>query len=278
VKGSHARQVFVVHHNPDGGEYGYGADPTDAVASAHALMSGEQTWVAGNCRRMIHVGDWLLFKMSGAKLKDPVGVYAVAQVTGAPAVNQQGVWVFRYRGDKALTRLLTARPLTGTGLRRLVGRSFGASIQAVGPRGVAHLKRLMPQFGVKPDAAPRLTHGLLILRDPLNKILAGTKTWEIRGKATARRGPIALIESKSGTVVGTCDVVDVVGPLSLRELRQNARRTGFRPTTLPYRTTYAWVVEEAARLRAPVPYQHPAGAVIWVKLKPGVRRRVERSS
>ena len=74
----------------------------------------------------------------------------------------------------------------------------------------------------------KLTHGLLILKEPLDKILAGIKTWEIRGKATARRGPIALIESKSGRVVGTCDLVDVVGPLTLADLQRNARRTGFR--------------------------------------------------
>src|SRR5882724_4942048 len=57
------------------------------------------------------------------------------------------------------------------------------------------------------------THALIIREEPLSKILAGTKTWEIRGSATKRRGRIALIQSKSGLVVGTCDLVDVVGPL-----------------------------------------------------------------
>lgn len=44
--------------------------------------------------------------------------------------------------------------------------------------------------------APGITRGLLVLKEPLDKILAGTKTWELRGKTTERRGPIALIESK----------------------------------------------------------------------------------
>src|ERR1700687_4548450 len=126
-------------------------------------------------------------------------------------------------------------------------------------------------------AGQRITRGLLILKEPLGKILAGTKTWEIRGKATARRGPIALIESKSGRVVGTCEVVDVVGPLTLAELRRNAKRTGFRPSQLPYPMTYAWVVRDARRLRKPVPYRHPPGAVIWVRLEPRVTRRLQRA-
>jgi len=123
-----------------------------------------------------------------------------------------------------------------------------------------------------------LTHGLLILKEPLDKILAGTKTWKVRGKATARRGPIALIESKSGHVVGTCDVVDVVGPLTPSDLQRNAGRTGFRLSELPsYPTTYGWVLRDARRLPDPVPYRHPSGAVIWVRLEPSVLRRLRRA-
>ena len=54
--------------------------------------------------------------------------------------------------------------------------------------------------------------GLVVMKEPLDKTLAGGKTWEIRGKKTMRLGPIALIECKPGHVVGTCQVVDVVGP------------------------------------------------------------------
>jgi hypothetical protein len=116
----------------------------------------------------------------------------------------------------------------------------------------------------------------LVLKEHLDKILAGSKTWEIRGKATAIRGPIALIESKSGEVVGVCDVVDVAGPLSLAELNRNERRTGFRTRKLPYLATYAWVLRNARRLRAPVPYRHPSGAVVWVKLAPAVIEKLPK--
>jgi len=172
-------------------------------------------------------------------------------------------------------------PIVGRHLERVVPRSFGASIQVVQPRGRAVVKALLGEAtdrSAHPHATvASITHGLLILKGPLDKILAGTKTWEIRGKATARRGPIALIESKSGHVMGTCDVVDVLGPLTVPELRRNARRTGFRPNELPYATTYAWVVRDASRLPEPVPYRHPSGAVIWVRLETAVLRRLERT-
>jgi hypothetical protein len=119
-----------------------------------------------------------------------------------------------------------------------------------------------------------ITHALIIREEPLSKILAGTKTWEIRGSATKRRGRIALVQSKSGLVVGICDLVDVVGPLGLGELRRASRRSGFMPDRLPYASTHAWVMRHARRLRTPIPYAHPAGAVIWVKLAAGVVRRL----
>jgi hypothetical protein len=119
-----------------------------------------------------------------------------------------------------------------------------------------------------------ITHALIIKEEPLSKILAGTKTWEIRGSATTRRGRIALVQSKSGLVVGTCELVDVVGPLGLDELRSASRRSGFTPDRLPYASTHAWVMRNARRLRTPIPYAHPAGAVIWVKLSPRVVRRL----
>jgi hypothetical protein len=223
---------------------------------------------------MIGVGDLLLFKFGGSRLQQEPGIYAAARVTRGPAENGQGTWLFRYRPDARLTRRLMRSPIVGKSLGRLVHRSFGASIQVVEPRRRAVLTAWLDDLDAD---APKLTHGLLILKDPLDKILAGTKTWEIRGRATARRGPIALIESKSGHVVGTCDVVDVVGPLTLTELQRNAGRTGFRPSRLPYATTYAWVVSNARRLVDPVPYRHPAGAVIWVRLEASVLRRLRRA-
>ena len=46
-----------------------------------------------------------------------------------------------------------------------------------------------------------MIRALLIQPEPLNKILAGTKIWEIRGSQTKIRKTIGLVPSRSGTVV-----------------------------------------------------------------------------
>jgi uncharacterized membrane protein len=119
----------------------------------------------------------------------------------------------------------------------------------------------------------------LIIRSPrIEKIIEGEKTWEIRGSNTKTRGTIALIRSGSGLVVGTCKLVDVVGPLSPSGFKRNAARHCVKVRApgnhLPYKKTYAWVLSDATPLKKPRPYQHPQGAAIWVNLPPGVSRRV----
>jgi hypothetical protein len=85
----------------------------------------------------------------------------------------------------------------------------------------------------------------------------------MRVSRTSFREPIGLIESRSGAVVGVCDLVDCVGPLSAAELQENAGKAGFalgRGEEMPYEKTFAWVLEEARRFQTPVPYAHPSGA------------------
>lgn len=120
----------------------------------------------------------------------------------------------------------------------------------------------------------------LLLRQPFaDWIVAGRKTWEIRGSATKVRGRIAVIASGTGTVVGTCELCDVVGPLKLKDLRANApklnRRADQISGPLYYGDrTHAWVLRGAKRLAKPVPYDHPQGAVIWVSLRSSVARKI----
>lgn len=118
----------------------------------------------------------------------------------------------------------------------------------------------------------------LIIRHPwIDMILDGQKTWEIRGARTSVRGRIGLIASRSGAVIGVCDLVDCVGPLSDDEFRRNAKKAGMQPTEATlgcYRQTYAWVLEKPRKLKQPVPYQHPPGAVIWVRLAVSVGQKI----
>ena len=123
----------------------------------------------------------------------------------------------------------------------------------------------------------------LIIRDPwIEKILAGEKTWELRGSQTTIRGLIGLIQSGTGTVVGTCEIESVVGPLSVNQLRCNTRMHAVPARNLDqgsrYKNTYAWVIKNAKSLLKPVKYVHPQGAVIWVNLSPTVSRKVKQAA
>jgi hypothetical protein len=113
--------------------------------------------------------------------------------------------------------------------------------------------------------------GLIIRTNPLNNILGGRKTWEIRGSRTKIRGTIGLIESGTGTIVGCCELVDCLGPLSLIEMQHTVEKHGIPlehlENNLPYPYPYAWVLAKARRLKRPKPYDHPLGAIIWVKIK-----------
>ncbi len=131
-----------------------------------------------------------------------------------------------------------------------------------------------PERRSQPPSSANITHGLIIQKDPLDRILAGRKTCEIRGSRTAMRGLIALIESGTGCVVGTAELVGTEGPISLAELRRNHRKAGFLATELHYKPTFAWVLRNAARLPSPTPYRHRRGVVIWVRLTPAVTVKV----
>jgi hypothetical protein len=113
-------------------------------------------------------------------------------------------------------------------------------------------------------------NGLLIKSPWIEEILAGRKTWEIRGSNTRQRGPIALIRSTSGQVSGMARLANCLGPLSRDDLLKNIDKHRIPKDQLmkgmPYPKTFAWVLEDARPLETPVPYNHPQGAVIWVKL------------
>jgi len=120
--------------------------------------------------------------------------------------------------------------------------------------------------------------GLIIRSEPINEILAGKKTWEIRGKPTKIRGTIGLIEKGTGTVVGLCDVVNCLGPLSLAEMRRNIGKHGMSLSDLRsrdgnYETIYAWVLKRPRRFKGPVPYRHKSGVIVWHPLPDSIKRR-----
>lgn len=122
----------------------------------------------------------------------------------------------------------------------------------------------------------------LVIKEPfVSQILDGNKQWEIRGSRTNVRETIALIAGGSGTVVGVCELINCLGPLTAQQFKENARKAGMRPEEAKlgyYANTYAWVVKNPRRFKNPLPYKHPSGAIIWVTLDEAVEKSVRRSS
>jgi hypothetical protein len=123
-----------------------------------------------------------------------------------------------------------------------------------------------------------IVKGLIIDEPWVSMIMAGEKTWEMRSRDTKVRGRIALIRKGSKTVVGVADLVGTALKLSRSDLRANVAKHQVRASGADENSKYdtAWVLERARPLPHPVPYRHPAGAVIWVNLDPDVATTVEQ--
>lgn len=121
--------------------------------------------------------------------------------------------------------------------------------------------------------------GLIVESAHVDDILAGRKRWEMRARGTRQRGTIALIRKGSGAVAGIAELVDSLGPLNCKELLAShalhriARERLSTDDWHKYR--YAWVLENARPLTAPVAYRHPSSAVIWVNLRSDVVNRLD---
>lgn len=115
--------------------------------------------------------------------------------------------------------------------------------------------------------------GLIIKEKWLRLILSGLKSWEIRGSRTNKRGTIYLIQSGSSHIMGQVDIVDCI-ELTKERYEENRGKhcIGAGWESLPYSVPYAWVLENYVQYQKPIPYNHPQGAVIWVK---GIARERE---
>jgi len=111
----------------------------------------------------------------------------------------------------------------------------------------------------------------LIVRNPwIDLILSGQKTWEMRSRPTNVRGAIGLIEAGSGLIVGSTTITDSLDEIIFDE---SICSYGHRDKHCIDNDIaidiwrYPWVLSDTKRFEAPVPYQHPRGAVVWVNIK-----------
>jgi hypothetical protein len=71
------------------------------------------------------------------------------------------------------------------------------------------------------------------------------------GPESREKMTVALVPSSSGTVIGVCDVVDCIGPLTAEAFRKNANKAGIRPN------------EAAFGLASPNPRLHSGEATLF---------------
>jgi len=120
--------------------------------------------------------------------------------------------------------------------------------------------------------------GLIIKSPYIDRILAGTKTWEMRSRHTKQRGQIALIKQGSGQIVGLARLIHSKGPLSNQEKLETIDKHQISKERLESGETekwkFAWVFEDAVKLTAPINYKHPNGAQQWVKLEPHTQNEI----
>ena len=112
--------------------------------------------------------------------------------------------------------------------------------------------------------------GLIIKEPYIDWILDGKKIWEIRGSNTKVRGKIALIKSGTHYIFGSVELVDSIGPLGLKDLKEKSLNLNYKKEqikSLPYKKTYAWVLTKPKWYSKPIQYKTKPGAVIWVNLE-----------
>ena len=105
---------------------------------------------------------------------------------------------------------------------------------------------------------------LVVKRPWIDYLLEGTKTWEIRGTKTTKRGGIHLAESGTGTLVGGASLVTFI--FVTRDSFKKNRYVHRVPSVsyVKYPNMYAWIFENPRRYETPFDYHHTPGAVIFV--------------
>ena len=129
-----------------------------------------------------------------------------------------------------------------------------------------------------------ITTGLFIKSPWIDLILGGKKTWELRSKRTAKRERIALIESGSRLIKGTCEIVGVRGALRKSTLLQNLDKHQVPQERieagLGRKRVYAWLMADPKLLDDPPVVPYLRGPVVWIDLTrfPDVYEIVNRAT
>jgi hypothetical protein len=112
-------------------------------------------------------------------------------------------------------------------------------------------------------AVSSVSRGIIIRASPLELILSGKKSWEMRTSHTNIRETIALIRKSSKAVFGVADIVDSRGPLTQAEMKNSLALHAIEVHRLDdpavVKNRFAWILRNVRRLPVPVPYDHKGG-------------------
>lgn len=109
----------------------------------------------------------------------------------------------------------------------------------------------------------------LIIDEPwINYIQEGKKVWEMRSTQTKIRGQIYLIKKGTGKLWATANLVDSIGPFSIKELHEHQEKHCIPHDQISsiLKWSNAWVLKDIQKLDTPIKYNHLLGAVIWVNV------------
>ena len=108
---------------------------------------------------------------------------------------------------------------------------------------------------------------LTIKKKWLDLILAGTKTWEIRGTSTKKRGFIHFAESGSGQLRGRAKLVDCRQLDRCTLMKHQCFHQLPNAEMVKYKNIWAWILKDAEPYEMPFDYSHKQGAVIFVTVR-----------
>jgi hypothetical protein len=107
----------------------------------------------------------------------------------------------------------------------------------------------------------------LIIDEPhISRILAGEKIWEMRSRPTKIRGRIGLIRKGSGLIVGSAFLCRVGKVITDANAADTIQFHMVKDLPRLKKWKYPWVLGDVKIFSEPIPYKHPRGAVIWVKV------------
>ncbi len=110
--------------------------------------------------------------------------------------------------------------------------------------------------------------GLIVKEPYATMIVRGEKKWEIRKRRTNIRGRILIISG--GKVIGSVELVDVIGPFSAEELANYRELHRVSDDVLRRyagdQKLYAWVLENPIEFEEKREVKLPRGAQVWVNI------------